>query len=126
IAQRGKRFQVANLDHTHYQVLRSADNSQYSTECQNLANAAVGRPDRLMDAAGYARIGLVEEKVDLHYNDVPALLQGAPQDDKLPQWKEIVARKEFSITLNLNLGSAQFDLLSTDLSTGYVDFNKSE
>lgn len=81
---------------------------------------------RLMDAAGYARIGLVEEKVDLHYDDVPALLQGAPQDQNLTEWKAIVARKEFSITLNLNLGDAHYELLSTDLSTGYVDFNKSE
>jgi len=81
---------------------------------------------RLMDAAGYARIGLVEEKVDLYYNDAPALLQGKPQDQHTAEWKEIVARKEFSITLNLNLGDGAFDLLSTDLSTGYVDFNKSE
>lgn len=81
---------------------------------------------RLMDAAGYARIGLVEDKVDLHYNDVPALLQGAPQDQNIAEWKAIVARKEFSITLNLNLGGASYELLSTDLSTGYVDFNKSE
>jgi len=81
---------------------------------------------RLMDAAGYARVGLVEEKIDLAYDAVPALLQGTPQIDNLVKWKEIVARKEFSITLNLNLGSGAFDLLSTDLSPGYVDFNKSE
>ncbi|GHB90073.1 bifunctional glutamate N-acetyltransferase/amino-acid acetyltransferase ArgJ [Cerasicoccus arenae] len=81
---------------------------------------------RLMDAAGYARIGLIEEKIDLFYNDVPALLQGMPQDANLAQWKSIVTQKEFSITLNLNLGEAGFDLLATDLSTGYVDFNKSE
>ncbi|WP_309398330.1 bifunctional glutamate N-acetyltransferase/amino-acid acetyltransferase ArgJ [Cerasicoccus maritimus] len=81
---------------------------------------------RLMDAAGYARVGLVEAKVDLHYNDVPALLQGTPQDDNLAQWKAIVANKEFSITLNLNVGEGAYELLSTDLSTGYVDFNKSE
>lgn len=81
---------------------------------------------RLMDAAGYARVGLVEEKVDLFYNDVPALLQGAPQEQNVAKWKSIVAQKKFSITLNLNLGDAHFELLSTDLSTGYVDFNKSE
>jgi len=81
---------------------------------------------RLMDAAGYAQIGLVEEKVDLFYEEVPALLQGAPQEQNVAEWKAIVARKEFSITLDLNLGEAHYELLSTDLSTGYVDFNKSE
>lgn len=92
---------------------------------------------RLLDAAGYARVGIVEEKVDLAYvpgiptsetfqNAVPALIKGQPQDDNLPKWKEIVLEKEFTIHLNLNLGPEKFVLYSTDLSEGYVDFNKSE
>ncbi|WOO42087.1 bifunctional glutamate N-acetyltransferase/amino-acid acetyltransferase ArgJ [Rubellicoccus peritrichatus] len=92
---------------------------------------------RLLDAAGYARVGIIEEKIDLAYvpgipmsgafeGSVPALTQGQPQDDNLSQWKEIVSEKEFTIHLNLNLGSEKFTLYSTDLSEGYVDFNKSE
>lgn len=81
---------------------------------------------RLLDAAGYARVGLVEEKIDLHYNDVPVILAGNPLHDNLPQWKAAVAEPKFTISLNLNLGEGAFTLLSADLSEGYVDFNKSE
>ncbi len=81
---------------------------------------------RVADAAGYARIGLKEELLDIHYDDVPALIKGVPQDEKIEQWKEIVAKKRFRITLNLNQGDRSFRLLTSDLSEAYVDFNKSE
>lgn len=81
---------------------------------------------RLAHAAGYARIGLQEEKLDIYYDDVPALLAGKPQSELKPQWKAIVARKHFSITIDLHLGQGTSTVFSTDLSTGYVDFNKSE
>ena len=81
---------------------------------------------RLADAAGYARVGLKEECFDIHYDEVPALIAGVPQDSKLSQWKEIVSKKRFRITLNLNQGSGSFRLLTSDLSEAYVDFNKSE
>lgn len=81
---------------------------------------------RLADAAGYARVGLKEECFDIHYDEVPALINGKPQDNKLHQWKAIVSKKRFRVTLNLNQGSGNFRLLTTDLSQAYVDFNKSE
>ena len=81
---------------------------------------------RLMDAAGYARIGLRMEKVDLFYNETSVLLQGKPQTQNRADWKSIVSGESFSIHLNLNLGVGQSWILSTDLTEGYVDFNKSE
>lgn len=81
---------------------------------------------RLADAAGYARVGLVERTFDIHYDEVPALLGGIPQDANLDLWKQIVAKKRFRITLNLNQGEGRFRLLTTDLSEAYVNFNKSE
>ncbi|MGC6424180.1 MAG: bifunctional glutamate N-acetyltransferase/amino-acid acetyltransferase ArgJ [Lentimonas sp.] len=81
---------------------------------------------RLADAAGYARVGLKEECFDIHYDDVPALIAGKPQDSKLSEWKAIVSKKRFRITLNLNQGNGNFRLLTSDLSEAYVDFNKSE
>jgi len=81
---------------------------------------------RLADAAGYARIGLKEECFDIHYDDTPALIGGIPQDSNIPEWKRIVSKKRFRITLNLNQGSGSFRLLTSDLSEAYVDFNKSE
>jgi glutamate N-acetyltransferase/amino-acid N-acetyltransferase len=81
---------------------------------------------RLADAAGYARVGLQEELLDIYYDEIPALIRGVPQDDKLEQWKAIVAKNRFRITINLNQGNSSFRLLTSDLSEAYVDFNKSE
>ena len=81
---------------------------------------------RLADAAGYARVGLDETCFDIHYDTCPALIGGRPQDEKLQEWKDIVAKNRFRITLNLNQGNSSFRLLTSDLSEAYVNFNKSE
>ena len=81
---------------------------------------------RLADAAGYAGAKLVEAKLDILYNDTPAMTAGAPHAELKPKWKEIVKARRFTITLNLHLGKAAFRLLATDLTEGYVNYNKSE
>ncbi len=81
---------------------------------------------RLADAAGYAGARLVEEKLDIFYEDVPAVAKGRPLPENKPKWKEVVKAPRFRITLNLNLGRDEFRLLATDLTEAYVRFNKSE
>ena len=81
---------------------------------------------RLADAAGYARTGLDEALLDIHYEDVPAVLGGRPLPENKPQWKEVVKARQFRVRLNLHLGSAKFRLLASDLTDGYVNYNKSE
>jgi glutamate N-acetyltransferase/amino-acid N-acetyltransferase len=81
---------------------------------------------RLADAAGYARTGLDETKLDIHYEDVPAVLGGRPLPENKPQWKEVVKARQFRVRLDLHLGDAQFRLLASDLTDGYVNYNKSE
>ena len=81
---------------------------------------------RLADAAGYAGAKLVEGKLDILYNDIPAMTAGKPHAELKPKWKEIVKARRFTVTLNLHLGKAAFRLLATDLTEGYVNYNKSE
>ena len=81
---------------------------------------------RIVDAAGYAQVGLLLDRLDLHYDSTPALIAGKSIDDNLSEWKSIVEKDQFKITLNLNQGNGTFKLLTTDLSEAYVDFNKSE
>jgi glutamate N-acetyltransferase/amino-acid N-acetyltransferase len=81
---------------------------------------------RVLDAAGYARIGLIEEKVDLFYDDTPVLDHGVAQNQHLARWKEIVKQPRFRIALDLRLGAGAFRLLASDLTEGYVNYNKSE
>lgn len=92
---------------------------------------------RLLDAAGYARVGLVEETLDLSYfpghpetleagDAVPVLRQGEALHENNDSWKTVVSAKQFTIHLDLHLGKGRATLFATDLSEGYVDFNKSE
>ncbi len=81
---------------------------------------------RLADAAGYARTGIDFYKMDIFYNDVVAIEAGSVVAENKPKWKEVVANKEFTININLNLGEEAWTVLSTDLSEAYVDFNKAE
>lgn len=81
---------------------------------------------RLADAAGYAGAKLVEAKLDIFYNDTPVMVAGKVHAEFKPKWKEIVKARRFSITLNLHLGKASFRLLASDLTDGYVNYNKSE
>ena len=81
---------------------------------------------RIVDAAGYAQIGLDFNSLDLWYGDVPAVVKGKPLVMNKPKWKEIVSNKSFSIRLNLNQGKSDATLWTNDLSEEYVNYNKSE
>ncbi len=81
---------------------------------------------RLLDAAGYAKVGLKEDSLSLAYNAIPVIEHGEVQAERESEWKAVVSLPEFSITLDLGLGDAAFRLLTSDLTEAYVDFNKSE
>ncbi len=81
---------------------------------------------RLADAAGYARAGLDQRKLDIDYDETAVLRGGQPIDANLPQWKKIVQKKRFTIRVRLNIGTGGFRLLASDLTEAYVTFNKSE
>ena len=81
---------------------------------------------RVIDAAGYAKVGLSFEKLAMFYNETPVLLNGIPLIENKTSWKEIVSSEEFTISLELNMGKAEGEIWSNDLSEEYVNFNKSE
>ena len=81
---------------------------------------------RLMDALGYAEAEFDPEKIDISYDDVPALVAGTPIPENKPKWKETVSKRRFQIHINLNQGESNYRLRASDLTEGYVDFNKSE
>ncbi len=81
---------------------------------------------RVVDAAGYAKVGISFEKLTMFYNETPVLSNGMPLIENKSTWKEIVSSDEFTISLELNMGKAQGEIWSNDLSEEYVNFNKSE
>ncbi len=81
---------------------------------------------RLAAAAGYSGAALQEDRLDIDYGDVPAMIAGRPQHERKPEWKAVVSARRFTITIRLNLGSGQFRIRASDLTDGYVNFNRSE
>jgi len=116
-------------------VKGARDSAQAEKICRAIGNSLLVKSSwfgcdpnwgRLTDAAGYARTGIITDKIDLYYDCVEVLKGGQPIDANKPLWKEIVAKKTFTITMNLNLGSAEESILAADLTEGYVNFNKGE
>lgn len=81
---------------------------------------------RLMDALGYAESEFDPDKIDISYGEIPALVSGTPIPENKPKWKEVVSNRRFAIHINMHAGEAKYRLRASDLTEGYVDFNKSE
>ena len=81
---------------------------------------------RIIHAVGYSRARIREELIDIHIGGKPACLGGLQADTPMDTLRAIVAEPEFEITIDLNQGSAAYEMYSSDLSPEYVDFNRSE
>ncbi len=86
---------------------------------------------RLFYAVGAAGVTVDEELLEIAYQPVGgrsvlAFSKGKIFQRNLARWKEIVSEPRFTIRINLNQGSKSFRMLATDLTEGYVEFNKSE
>ncbi|MEP6667630.1 MAG: bifunctional glutamate N-acetyltransferase/amino-acid acetyltransferase ArgJ [Chthoniobacter sp.] len=81
---------------------------------------------RIMDALGYCGAKLREETVDIFYDGLIAVKGGMPSKTPFSKLKKIVAQKKITITIDLHLGSADYTVFTTDLSTEYVKLNMGE
>jgi glutamate N-acetyltransferase/amino-acid N-acetyltransferase len=81
---------------------------------------------RIIHAVGYSRARIREELVDIHIAGKAACIGGLQADTPMDQLRAAVAAPEFVIDINLNQGSADYTMYSSDLSPEYIDFNRSE
>jgi glutamate N-acetyltransferase / amino-acid N-acetyltransferase len=81
---------------------------------------------RIIHAVGYSRARIREELVDIHIGGKAACLGGLQADTPMEELRTLVAEPEFDIVINLNQGSADYTMYSSDLSPEYIDFNRSE
>jgi len=81
---------------------------------------------RLMDAIGYSRAKVVEEKVDIAYNGVSAVKAGQPSRTPVAKLRKIVKQPVFTIRIDLHLGHGLCTMHASDLTEAYVTFNKGE
>jgi glutamate N-acetyltransferase / amino-acid N-acetyltransferase len=81
---------------------------------------------RIIHAVGYSRARIREELVDIHIGGKAACIGGLQAETPMDQLRAIVAAADFEIVINLNQGTADYTMYSSDLSPEYVDFNRSE
>jgi glutamate N-acetyltransferase/amino-acid N-acetyltransferase len=87
---------------------------------------------RIIDALGYSPAAVVEHKVDIGYSAPDqrkvlwSLKRGQPTKADFRDLCHMVARPEFDLHINLNLGRASALLYAADLTEEYVAFNKGD
>jgi glutamate N-acetyltransferase/amino-acid N-acetyltransferase len=81
---------------------------------------------RIMDAIGYSGVRMREELTDIYYDGVSAVKGGVASTTPISTLQAIVAQKKFTVTVDLHLGTAEYTVYTTDLSTEYVKLNMGE
>lgn len=82
---------------------------------------------RVIHAVGYSRAArLREELVDIYFDGVLAARGGLYAGTPIEKLKQVTAKREFTVTIDLNLGSACYHVYTSDLSQEYVVFNAQE
>lgn len=79
---------------------------------------------RIMDAIGYSYAQVQENKVDIDYDDVPAVRKGmaagTPEEDLIAA----VSKEAFTISINLNLGGGEAVVYTCNCTEEYVRINE--
>lgn len=87
---------------------------------------------RIVDALGYSSAKIVEEKIDLAYSAhdsserLYSIRGGAPTNVPFDRLCYEVARSEFDIHIQLNLGKGEAQIYTCDLTEAFVSFNKGD
>lgn len=79
---------------------------------------------RLMASAGASLVELEEEKIDIYFNDLKYVENGALIDPALEgQIHGIMKKRSFDITIDLNMGACCKTAYTSDLTKEYISIN---
>ncbi|MBN2301134.1 MAG: bifunctional glutamate N-acetyltransferase/amino-acid acetyltransferase ArgJ [Lentisphaerae bacterium] len=79
---------------------------------------------RVIDAVGYSGAEVVENQVDIMYDDVSAVKNGqVAAATALSELENVLKKRSFSITINLNIGKYSDWIYTCDCSKEYVQIN---
>ena len=79
---------------------------------------------RVMDALGYSKAKVREEKVDVFYDGVQAVKGGIAAPVKAGVLERILGKKEFEVECRLGLGKGEAVVYTCDCTEEYVVINK--
>ncbi len=78
---------------------------------------------RVMDALGYAPAQINENKVEIHYDNLLAVQKGMKAGASIERLSRIVAKKAFTLAIDLHLGRGEATVYSCDCTEEYVRIN---
>ncbi len=81
---------------------------------------------RIIHAIGYSRARIREEFIDISYEGKLACEGGLMAKTPVKTLRDIAAKDQFTITIDLHQGKADYALYTSDISPEYIDFNRSE
>ena len=101
-------------------ALRSVGNS---IEVKSSWNSNTPGWGRVMHALGYSKAKVVEDKVDIAYDGVPAAKSGLAVDTNAEALLAVVRKDAFTVDINLNLGEGEAVMYATDCTEEYIRLN---
>ena len=81
---------------------------------------------RVIHAVGYSGARIREELVDIYFGGLLAAKGGLVTKTPVAELEKVVKEPKFTVTIDLNLGTSDYVVYTSDLSEAYVDFNSSE
>lgn len=81
---------------------------------------------RIMDAIGYSTAKAREEMIDIFYDGLIAVQNGMKSATPMKTLRSVMKKRKFKVTVELHLGTAQYNIYTTDLTAEYVELNKGE
>ena len=78
---------------------------------------------RIMDSIGYSKARVVEERVDIFYDDVQAVAGGCQSGVAHEDLIKVVSQTDFAITIDLRLGDGAATVYTCNCTEEYVRIN---
>ncbi len=78
---------------------------------------------RVAAAVGYSGADVREEALSIYFDDVPLLLKGVPQKFDAQKIEDVLAKRGFTILVDIGLGKSEAKYLTSDISYDYVKIN---
>lgn len=105
-----------------------AEKTGFAVANSNLVKTALfaGDPNwgRIMAAIGYSGANIKEDKISISFDNVNLVRNGAGRGkDVEKKVAEVMRKREYSITIDLNVGTSYATVLTSDLSYDYVKIN---
>ncbi len=114
------RVEGARTDAEADAAARAVANSMLVKTCWNGDYPNWGR---IMDAVGYSPAKVVESKVDIDYDRLPAVRGGVATKTSIRALSRVQQRERFTVSIKLHLGKGGAEVYTCDCSEDYVKIN---